>query len=131
MAKTTGSHLKIEKFGSNCHGVRLVGDIKNPEYDLFLVKFPGGEVEITRTQDGDYWVHVIANCPNMSDGTMSDVKSRVGAITDSRAHILPSSNGKVSDIAVRVSTKGIGHISADSLEHPEMLLMQLQELTKN
>jgi hypothetical protein len=127
MAKT-GSHLKIENFGSNAMGVRLKGDIETPEYDLFLVKFKGGEVEITRTPDGDYWIHVIANLPNMADSSRN-FGEPLGAITDSRAHVLPNSNGKISDIAVRISTKGKGLLSAESLENPEILLMQLKALS--
>ncbi|WP_156341472.1 hypothetical protein [Pseudanabaena sp. 'Roaring Creek'] len=126
--KGTGSHLKIEKFGSNCMGIELTGDIKKPEYDLFLVKFPGGEVEITRTPDGDYWIHTIVNSPNMADGSLNCGKSKIGYITDSRAFVKSKRDGKITDIAVRVSIKSESSLSAELLENPEMLLMQLLEL---
>ncbi len=126
MAKTS-AHLKIEDFGSNAVGVTLKGNKKYPEHDLFIVKFPGGEVAVTRTTDGEYWIHVIANRPNLADGTRNGGESELGHITDALAHVLPRSNGYVSDIAVRISRNKEGSISADSLEHPELLFMQLQK----
>ena len=54
----TGSHLKIKSFGDNAIGVHLEGNPNKPEPIYFIVKLPFGEVEITRTDDNDYWVHV-------------------------------------------------------------------------
>lgn len=59
MAKTN-AHLKIEKFGSSYSGIRLHGDPKRPEQDQIGIKFPGGEVFVTRCTDGTYWAHIEA-----------------------------------------------------------------------
>lgn len=51
--------------GSQCNRIEpgkvneLFGDPKvKAEKPLTIIKFPGGDVEIARTEDGDYWVHV-------------------------------------------------------------------------
>lgn len=55
---TQGAHLRINRRGTDALGVTLEGDRRKPEPGTFLVTFPGGEVEITRTSKGDYWVHL-------------------------------------------------------------------------
>lgn len=54
----TGSHLKIQNFGSNVLGVRLEGNPRNPEPDEFRLAFPGGDVSVVRCTDRTYWAHV-------------------------------------------------------------------------
>ncbi len=51
-------NYKLQKFGSNAQGVIITCDPKNQEPEHFIVKLPFGEVEIARTSDGSYWVHV-------------------------------------------------------------------------
>jgi len=42
-----------------CGVTELFGDpVIKPEKPLTIIRFPGGHVEIARTTDGDYWVHV-------------------------------------------------------------------------
>ncbi len=60
MAKT-GSRLKIIQMGDSVQGVRLEGNRAKPEHDEFRVRFPGGDVSVTRCTDGSYWVHVRAD----------------------------------------------------------------------
>jgi hypothetical protein len=55
--------LKVIDFGSEVQGVRLFGDRRNPEPQYFRVAFPGGDVDVTRTTDDEYWVHVRVNTP--------------------------------------------------------------------
>lgn len=50
--------LKIERMGDVVQGIRLMGDRRNPEPEHVRIMFPGGEVEVVRTTDDDYWVHV-------------------------------------------------------------------------
>lgn len=57
----TGSHLKIKAMGDNVLGVELEGNQNRPEPIHFRVCFPGGDVDIVRTTDDDYWVHVRVN----------------------------------------------------------------------
>ena len=49
---------KLSNFGNNAQGVMITGDPTNQEPEHFIVKLPFGEVEITRTTDNNYWVHV-------------------------------------------------------------------------
>jgi len=51
-------NFKIEKFGSKAQGITITGNPKNQEPDHVIIKLPFGEVEITRTSDNNYWVHV-------------------------------------------------------------------------
>jgi len=88
MAKT-GAHLRIRAFGSEALGVDLLGTPKHPEPAYFFVTFPGGRVEITRTTNDEYWVHVTSNQPNTSSGDRSDGRS-LGRIIDAKSDRLTS-----------------------------------------
>lgn len=66
-------HLKIQRFGSQAIGVRLEGNPKKPEPIHFRIYLPFGDVDITRTTDGDYWVHIRKNEP----GDMSEIPQAV------------------------------------------------------
>lgn len=59
----TGKHLKIKSMGDNALGVTLEGNPTNPEPIHFRVAFPGGDVDIVRTTDGQYWAHFRVNHP--------------------------------------------------------------------
>lgn len=59
--------ITIETAGTDALQVRLLGDRTQPEPSTFLVKFPGGDVEVSRTSDGNYWVHVRAGSPADSE----------------------------------------------------------------
>jgi hypothetical protein len=51
--------LEVVHFGTDVQGIRLHGDPKvRPEPEHVRIAFPGGDVEVVRTMDGDYWVHV-------------------------------------------------------------------------
>ena len=58
MMPATGSHLKIQSFGSHVLGVQLEGNPRKPEPDEFRVMFPGGDVSVVRCTDGSYWAHI-------------------------------------------------------------------------
>lgn len=38
--------------------VTFKGNPKSPEPSLGVIKFPGGNVEVSRTTDGKYWAHI-------------------------------------------------------------------------
>jgi hypothetical protein len=86
---TTDSHLKIKKAGSNASEVTLKGDPKSPESSTFLVKFPGGCVEISRTTQGDYWVHVRPYQPD--DSVVIEKIREAGEVVDYRLNLHPNS----------------------------------------
>lgn len=73
----TGSHLKIKSMGDAVLGVTLEGNPHKPEPIYFRVQFPGGEVDIVRQDNGEYWVH-------LSTGKAED---RAGVITDARLDV--------------------------------------------
>lgn len=56
MSFGNGTENNVGRIGGT---LTLLGDPKiKPEKPHTIVCFPGGDVEIARTQDGDYWVHV-------------------------------------------------------------------------
>lgn len=107
--------LKIVQFGNKCQGVRLRGDRRNPEPETVRIAFPTGEVELTRTTDNEYWVHVRVydNDDLLTIG--EDEKISVGRITDARLDIRGRhasetnvgdfENEKLFHLAVRVANK--------------------------
>ena len=60
-----GTQGLLPGFGTDVNGVAIGGetvllgdpDIR-PEKPYTIVRFPGGNVEIARTSDGNYWIHV-------------------------------------------------------------------------
>jgi deferrochelatase/peroxidase EfeB len=99
----TGKHLKVIAFGTDALGVELLGNPQQPEPATFLLKFPGGEVEVSRTTDGDYWVHVLANQPDLSDGHRADGRA-LGTIINARCFRVDGEvpTSAVYDLAVRI-----------------------------
>lgn len=84
----TGSHLKIRPFGDNVLGVELEGNPRKPEPVSFRVKFPGGEVDIERCENGSYWVHTLINEPQTTvdrygPGEVEDL----ARVSEARLHI--------------------------------------------
>jgi hypothetical protein len=75
-------HLKIQRFGSQAIGVRLEGNPKKPEPQHFRVYLPFGDVDITRTTDDEYWVHIRRNEP--SDVDVIRFKAVEGEFKDAR-----------------------------------------------
>ena len=76
----TGSHLKIMSMGDNVMGVELLGDPKRPEPIHFRVMFPGGDIDIVRTTDNEYWAHIRVN--RKADGW--DPDRQMGRLVDAR-----------------------------------------------
>lgn len=60
----------------------LLGDKETkPEKPTTIVKFPGGHVEISRTSDNRYWVHIGINHPDSMEGQPGQVHdARIDAI---------------------------------------------------
>lgn len=79
----TGAHLKVTRMGDNVLGVRLEGDRRKPEPDAFRVVFPGGDVDVSRTLDGEYWIHVRVDRP----GRRTDEDGPTARIVDARLDI--------------------------------------------
>jgi len=75
--------LKVINFGTKVQGVSLKGDQRNPEPESFRVQFPGGDVDVVRTTDDEYWVHVRVNRPE----NFLDEDAPLGRIVDARLDI--------------------------------------------
>ncbi len=60
----------------------LYGDKeKKIEKPITVIKFPGGHVEISRTSDNRYWVHVAVNPPDSMEGQPGQVQdARIDAV---------------------------------------------------
>ena len=61
MGNSNYPHLRLQRFGGDVLGVRLEGNPKKPEPLYFRVYLPFGDVDITRTTDNEYWIHVRRN----------------------------------------------------------------------
>jgi len=81
----TGRHLKLREMGDNVLGVELEGNPKKPEPVHFRVMFPGGDVDIARTTDNDYWVHLRVDRPE--DGCDPE-RQAWGRLADARVDSL-------------------------------------------
>lgn len=74
--------LKVVNMGDKVQGVKLHGDRSNPEPIYFRVEIPFGAVDITRTTDDEYWVHVKVNRP--ADGMHIEGETKLGRVKDAR-----------------------------------------------
>jgi len=77
--------LKIEHMGDVVQGIRLRGDKRNPEPEHVRIAFPGGDVDVVRTTDGEYWVHVRVN--SAEDVKVSGSELVAGELVDARLDI--------------------------------------------
>ena len=95
--------LKVVSFGSEVQGVRLYGNPKiQPEPESFRVCFPGGDVDIVRTSDGDYWVHVRVDSED-------DVNQESASVA-----------GKLVDARLDISSKSASECDAGDFAHPDL-----------
>ncbi len=60
----------------------LGGKETKPEKAYTIIRFPGGDVEIARTSDGNYWVHVAVTKPDSAECLCNGEPA--GQILDSR-----------------------------------------------
>jgi hypothetical protein len=63
--------------GSRVESVSLAGGSN------FRVEFPGGDVDVVGTTDGDYWVHIRVNTPERCDSE----NEVMGKLVDARLDI--------------------------------------------
>jgi hypothetical protein len=62
--------------------IHIEGDRRRPEPSTAVITFPGGSVEVCRTSDGTYWVHVART--NERHAIPDDPARCEGVIVDSR-----------------------------------------------
>ena len=64
--------------------IELLGDkTKRPESAQHIIEFPGGAVEVSRTESGDYWAHIIVN-HGWAAGDSTGISSARGDVIDAR-----------------------------------------------
>ena len=74
--------LKIKSLGDDVEGIELKGNPANPEPTHARIMFPGGDVDVVRTSDNEYWVHIRVN---RADATSYDPCQQTARIVDARA----------------------------------------------
>ena len=93
--------------------VELKGNPKKPEPAQHLIKFPGGAIELSRTEDNEYWAHIIVNHNEAGNDIGGERERAHGVIVDSRVDMdhpltdilkIPG-HEMVNHIAVRIRTK--------------------------
>lgn len=77
------------------------GDKRNPEPPTGVITFPGGHVEVSRCENGDYWAHVYVV------GSENITESRIDYASPENAHLhgipqIPAAND-IQHIAIRVA----------------------------
>ena len=77
--------LQVERMGDVVQGIRLHGDPKvRPEPEHVRIVFPGGEVDVARTDDGSYWVHVSVN---REEDVLTEAAEFAGQLVDARLDV--------------------------------------------
>jgi len=84
--------LKVTDMGEDVQGVTLNGDRRDPEPIHFRVVLPFGDVDVVRTTDDEYWIHVRVNRP--TDRHHVEGRS-VGRITDARVDATDRHGGEL------------------------------------
>lgn len=62
----------------------LKGDKRKPEAAQHIIEFPGGAVEVSRLDDGNYWAHIIINRGQALATLMPGLGGALGAVVSSR-----------------------------------------------
>jgi hypothetical protein len=111
------SNALISGAGSECNKVKIGGTTtlygdpnKKPEKPHTIVIFPGGSVEITRTETNDYWVHVATKQATPDQPLANITSARIDAADrycEGANDAIKSEieEGKVNHIAFLISTQ--------------------------
>src|SRR6266540_3560313 len=76
--------LTVQAMGAEVQGIRLRGDRRDPEPTHVRIVFPGGDVDVVRTEGGDYWIHVRVDSESDVAGEAAE---RPGELVDARLDI--------------------------------------------
>jgi len=66
-----------------CKTIVLKGNKKKAESGTHIIEFPSGNIELTRTTDNEYWVHISVNDQDGIDGVGTRL-SKKGVVVDAR-----------------------------------------------
>ena len=98
------ARLRITTFGTDCEGIRLLGDPSHPEPEYVRLDLPGATVVVTRVVASDpnrpeYWVHLDVLRPERS-AAIPEGQVR-GRVVDARADRVGEHAGDTHDAVVR------------------------------
>ena len=106
--------LCVQTMGAEVQGIRLRGDRRDPEPTHVRIVFPGGDVDVVRTDDGDYWVHVrvdseadVAGEAADCAGQLRDARLEIRGKATSDVHVGDFNDSNLYHLAVRVARKGV------------------------
>lgn len=101
--------LKVERFGTEAQGIRLLGDpTVQPEPLHVRVVFPGGDVDVVRCDDGSYWIHVRVDREGTDDadegveGELVDARLDIAGMSTAEANTGDFDHPGLYHLAVRV-----------------------------
>ncbi|ESQ85431.1 hypothetical protein AEAC466_04510 [Asticcacaulis sp. AC466] len=98
MEPAAGSNLNRIRVGQT---LELFGDPKKKiEKETTIIKFPGGHVEVSRTADNEYWVHV----STAENGQIVDARADAqGRYADNFRNLVRALNTEIAE--------GVNHIA--------------------
>jgi hypothetical protein len=79
-----------------------------PERPHTIIGFPGGDVEIARTSDGNYWVHVAVRTDHREDGSPLPAGRIIRARIDADARYAEAANAALND---EIAAGDVTHIA--------------------
>jgi hypothetical protein len=104
-AEPTGQSRRAPK------SIKILGDkTKKTESAQHIIEFPGGAIELSRCENGDYWAHIILNrvqsiddCDGLNQCTADVVDSRMDYEWPADPNVIPIPNKEhLHQIAVRI-----------------------------
>lgn len=84
----------------------LNGDPSDPESAQYIVEFPGGSLEVSRTSNDEYWAHIVVHKGRILEDTMA---TRNGTVVDSRVEFV--NNGEPLEVLELPDQDRIYHIA--------------------
>jgi len=95
--------LKVVDFGTKVQGVTIRGDKRNPEPESFRVQFPGGDVDVVRTTDDEYWIHIRVDRDETPRGRIVDARLDIKGKHASETKVGDFENPNLYHLAVRIA----------------------------
>jgi hypothetical protein len=99
--------MQLKKL-EGCTILDIGGNMKDPEKAETIIKFPTGEVSITRTTDNNYWVHVHVKKDLVTDKAISEIinaRLDIENMSTSQANIGDFNNPGLYHLAVLTKLK--------------------------
>lgn len=104
--------LSVRQASGQVQEVILRGDRRDPEPLHFRVRFPGGEFEITRTTDDDYWIHVYVNTEGREGWNAAAVLGQMTEIRfDEMAEAAPEARDEIKDAVNLLPLADVYHMA--------------------